>query len=93
MVEDSGKTVCHSSLKPLNRPEPEAVAEDASGRPLALRTDRRQLIKVIDDRWRIDDEWWRNEPISRMYYAVRLASGPKLVLFKDLLSGRWYRQG
>ncbi len=51
------------------------------------------LVAAIDDRWRVDDEWWRSEPISRLYYAVRLASGQRLVLYKDLVSGGWYRQG
>ena len=62
-------------------------------RPVALRTKRRQPVQAIDDRWRLDDEWWRSEPVSRMYYAVRLVSGQKLVLYKDLIGGGWYRQG
>jgi hypothetical protein len=93
MVEDPGKTVRDGSLKPLNQPEPEKVEEDATGRPVALKTKRRQAVQVIDDRWRLDDEWWRSDPVSRMYYAVRLASGQKLVLYKDLIGGGWYRQG
>jgi hypothetical protein len=93
MVEDTGKTVCAGSLKPVNQPEPEKVEEDTAGRPVALRTKRRQPVQAIDDRWRLDDEWWRSEPISRMYYAVRLVSGQKLLLYKDLIGGGWYRQG
>jgi hypothetical protein len=92
MVEDTGKTVRAGPLKPVNQPEPEKVEEDAAGRPVTLRTKRRQLIQTVDDRWRIDDEWWRREPVSRMYYAVRLTSGQKLVLYKDLIGGGWYRQ-
>ncbi len=92
MVEDTGKTSRASALKPVNRPEPERVEEDAEGRPAALLTKRRQAIKTIDDRWRIDDEWWRREPVSRMYYAVRLVSGQRLVIYKDLAGGGWYRQ-
>jgi hypothetical protein len=93
MVEDTGKAVRSVTLKPVNQPEPENVEEDAAGLPVALRAKRRQPVKAIDDRWRLDDEWWRSEPISRMYYAVRLASGQKLVIYKDLISGSWYRQG
>lgn len=52
----------------------------------------RQLVIAIEDRWRIDDEWWRNEPVSRFYYAVRFASGQRLVLYKDLIQGKWYKQ-
>lgn len=92
MVENTGKTVRAGALKPVNQPEPERVEENTTGLPVTLVTKRRQQIIAIDDRWRIDDEWWRSEPISRMYYVVRLVSGQKLVLYKDLISGGWYRQ-
>lgn len=93
MVKDTGEALCPVTFKPVNQPEAEDVEEDAAGLPVALRAKRRQLIRAIDDRWRLDDEWWRSEPISRMYYAVRLASGKKLVIYKDLVGGGWYRQG
>ena len=92
MVKNTGETVRAGSLKPVNQPEPERVEEDAAGLPVALRTKRRQPIMAVDDRWRIDDEWWRNESVSRMYFNVRLTSGQKLVLYKDLITGGWYRQ-
>ncbi|HEY41450.1 MAG TPA: hypothetical protein G4O18_06285 [Dehalococcoidia bacterium] len=60
--------------------------------PRAVREKRRQEIIAIEDRWRLDDEWWRQEPVSRLYYAIRLASGQKLVIYKDLVTGAWYRQ-
>jgi hypothetical protein len=47
---------------------------------------------TIEDRWRIDDEWWRAEPVSRLYYNVLLVSGQRLVLYKDLITGDWYEQ-
>jgi hypothetical protein len=48
-------------------------------------------IEVIDDRWRLDDEWWRSEPVSRLYYAVILVSGQRLVIYKDLVANCWYK--
>jgi hypothetical protein len=54
---------------------------------------RKQAVKSIEDRWRIDDEWWRAVPLSRLYYAVLFHSGQRLVLYKDLVSGQWYKQG
>ncbi len=92
MVEDPGKTVCAGAYRPVNLPEPLRVAEDAAGRPDALLGRRRQKVSVIEDVWRLDDEWWRREPLSRLYYRLRLASGERLVLYKDLGDGRWYRQ-
>ena len=92
MVQNSGKTPGTDTCKPLNTPELLGVEEDPSGLPVAVKTRRKQAITAIDDRWRIDDEWWRSEPVARLYYAVLLDSGQRLVLYKDISSGLWYRQ-
>lgn len=92
MVEDSGKTTGAGTYKPVNMPEPVDVTEDASSLPVAVMMKRRQSIAAIEDRWRIDDEWWRGNPVSRLYYAVLLASGHRLVLYKDLVTEDWYKQ-
>ena len=91
MVKDTGKTLRTDTYRPVNMPEPVQVEEDASGLPLAVRMPRRQAVIAVEDVWRVDDEWWRIEPVSRLYYAVRFASGQR-VLYKDLIDGRWYRQ-
>ena len=93
MVENPGAPLHADASKPVNTPEPIRAEEDASGLPLAVRLKRRQRIAAIEDRWRIDDEWWRKEPVSRCYYNVLLADGQRLVLYKDLVSGEWYKQG
>ena len=92
MVKNPGETLRASIYKPLNTPESIQVEEDTEDLPLAVREKRRQLIETIDDCWRLDDEWWRPEPVSRLYYSIRLASGHKLVIYKDLIDGTWYRQ-
>jgi hypothetical protein len=92
VVENSGKTLCPGAFKPVNLPEPLKVEEDSTGRPLAIRMPRKLVVKTIEDRWRIDDEWWRSEPVSRFYYAVMLGSGQRLVIYKDLVLNCWYRQ-
>ena len=93
MVQNSRKTL-HTDTVRLRTPEPIQVQEDPCGSPFAVKTTRRQVIRLaqIEDRWRLDDEWWRSEPISRLYYTVLLASGPRLVIYKDLADGSWYRQ-
>lgn len=92
MVEDSGKTPGTGAYQPVNSPEPLPVEEDSSGLPEAVRMGQRQSIATIEDRWRIDDEWWRSEPVARLYYAVILKSGQRLTIYKDLAVNRWYRQ-
>ncbi len=92
MVQDSGKTLRAETYRTINEPEQIQVEEESSGLPLAVRMSRRQVVTAIDDMWRIDDEWWRYQPVSRLYYAVLLASGQRIVLYKDLINDCWYRQ-
>ena len=92
MVQNSRKTLRTEIYRSVNVPEQVQVEEDASVCPRAVRMPRRQVVAAIDDRWRIDDEWWRREPVSRLYYAVLLASEQRLVLYKNLTNDCWYRQ-
>jgi hypothetical protein len=48
-------------------------------------------VAAVADRWRIDDEWWRN-PVSRLYRRLVLADGRVLTVFEDRVAGRWYVQ-
>jgi hypothetical protein len=92
VVENTGKAVRADTYKPVNTPAALQVEEDAAALPLAVKLKRRQAVISIEDRWRIDDEWWRAEPVSRLYYNVILATGQRLVLYKDLVKGGWYEQ-
>ena len=92
MVKDTGKTLHPGAFKSVNTPEAVEVDESPAGLPMSLKDRRKQTIASIYDRWRIDDEWWRVEPLSRIYYATVLASGQKLIVFKNLIDNRWYRQ-
>jgi hypothetical protein len=92
MVEDTGKALRPGTYKPVNTPEELRVEENDDGLPIAVGGKQRQAIISIEDRWRIDDEWWRAEPVSRIYYNVLLASGQRVVLYKDLISNKWYEQ-
>ena len=93
MVANSRKTLRADSLRPVNLPEPLKVDVDTSGKPrTVILTHRKVTIIAIDDMWRLDDEWWRDEPVSRLYWAVRLTPGNRLVIYQDLICGGWCRQ-
>jgi hypothetical protein len=64
-----------------------------SGEPTALHVSGRRIgIESVIEAWRIDDEWWRERPVSRVYYRVALEDGRVVDLYRALGSGRWYRQ-
>jgi hypothetical protein len=92
MDVDTKKAMGTNASKPLNMPEALFVEESPSGSPVTVKLKQRHTIISVEDCWRIDDEWWRSEPVSRMYYAVILDSGRKMVLSKNLIDNKWYQQ-
>ena len=52
---------------------------------------RRLAVERIEDVWRIDDEWWREE-VSRLYYRLLLEDGRPLIVFHDLVREQWCEQ-
>jgi hypothetical protein len=71
------------------------VQADAQGHPMAVRKrgwPRPRRVAAIQDRWRIDDEWWRERPVSRWYYLILLDHGALLTLYHDLLANTWFEQ-
>ena len=52
---------------------------------------RRLAVEQVEDVWRIDDEWWREE-VSRLYYRLLLEDGRPLVVFRDLVRDLWCEQ-
>jgi hypothetical protein len=49
-------------------------------------------VTSIDDLWQVDDEWWRERPISRKYYQVTTEDNCQFIIFRDQTNGAWYRQ-
>jgi len=80
-------------LRPLNQPRPVQVEADESGEPRAVVLGReRRVVAAVQDRWRIDDEWWRKRPVSRLYYSLLLEDGRVVTVYQDLIGLRWARQ-
>jgi hypothetical protein len=46
-------------------------------------------VVALQDRWRIDDEWWREQPVSRMYYQLQLEGDRIITIYCDLDGGAW----
>jgi hypothetical protein len=68
-------------------------AETTEGGSLrALTLGRRVAVESTLEMWRVDDEWWREKPISREYRRVLLEDGRTLDVYRDLATGRWFRQ-
>jgi len=42
--------------------------------------------------WRIDDEWWRERPLSRLYFSLLLEDGRVMRVYQDLIRLRWASQ-
>ncbi len=49
-------------------------------------------ITAINDLWQVDDEWWRERPISRRYYQITTQDDRRITIFRDQLNGDWYWQ-
>ena len=85
----------------LNRPRPVRVEAAEDGRPIAVwlsprrapvRAGRRHIVEAVLEIWRIDDEWWREQTVSRIYYSLLLEDGWVVTVYHDLISGRWAKQ-
>ena len=93
MVKNTRKTLGPSDIRSLNQPIAVAVKVDKDGSPSELKLRGKWLkVESVDDRWRIDDEWWRDEPVSRSYFACVVDEGIKVTVFQDLGTKKWYGQ-
>lgn len=97
---NGGAQVRHGPGRPRQAPSPEPKRQPSrSALSTNLSEERRgaaphewRRVREVLDTWRIDDEWWRKEPVSRLYYRVVLEDGTMTSLFKDLIGGQWRRQ-
>lgn len=92
------------NFRSLNLPVPVEVVGDGAEIPLSITLPsptrfRRSVQKIqslaitsINDRWQVDEEWWREHPISRRYYQVTTQDERRLTIFRDQLNGSWYWQ-
>ena len=93
MVSSTRRTPDPRRIRRLKSPNAIEVETDSEGAPLRLRTATLwHEVTLVRRPWRIDQHWWRGEPISRVYYRVAPEDGPTLTIYRDLNSGAWARQ-
>jgi hypothetical protein len=73
----------------LAKPKAVRVKADDSGRPLMI--DKRE-VDAVRESWLVEDRWWTDAPLRRRYWEVVTGDGRDVVVFRDLLEGRWYAQ-
>jgi hypothetical protein len=75
------------------------VAVDRDGLPVTITLGEHPYAVHLARRpWRIDQYWWRAEPVRRTYYRLVISpsgatdAGPPLTVYRDEVSGEWFRQ-
>ena len=89
MVTDTGTPGGARRLRQLNQPRPSHVETLADGVPASIEG---RAVESIIETWRIEDEWWRPQPVSRTYWRLLLEDGRTIDVYFDALRKRWYRQ-
>lgn len=73
----------------LYRPRPATVQTGENGAPVKV---GRADVESLREEWLVEDRWWTARPVRRRYFELILASGANVVVFRDVVSGRWYSQ-
>jgi hypothetical protein len=93
MVSNPGRASDPRRVRRLKSPQAIAVETDETGRPIRLRLGSGwQEVTLIRRPWRIDQHWWRGEPVRRDYFRVAPADGPPLTVYRNRVGRGWFRQ-
>ena len=50
-------------------------------------------VRVASGPWRLEEEWWAEQPVTRDYWDVELSDGGLYRLYRDRGSGDWFVDG
>jgi hypothetical protein len=78
-----------SRARRIYEPQRVKAKADSAGTPLVIGG---VGVEAIREDWVVEDRWWTGRPLHRRYYEVVLVNGRGVVVFRDVESGRWYRQ-
>jgi len=76
-------------LRRLYVPRPVKVEADSAGQPTSVDD---VTVEAVREEWVVEDRWWTPHPLGRHYFELALADGRNLVVFRSIVSQRWYRQ-
>ena len=76
-----------TGAKRLGRPRPADIRLGADGLPAAFGATR--VDSVLED-WLVEDRWWTERQVRRHYLELVLDNGRCVLVFRDLVSGRWF---
>ena len=76
-------------LRRLYVPRPVGVEADEAGKPTSIDG---VAVETLREEWVVEDRWWTPDPLGRHYFELVLADGRNLVVFRSIVSKRWYRQ-
>lgn len=76
-------------LRRLYVPRPVGVEADEAGKPTSIDG---VAVEALREEWVVEDRWWTPNPLGRHYFELVLADGRNLVVFRSIVSKRWYRQ-
>jgi hypothetical protein len=49
-------------------------------------------VEVVLDTWCVDDAWWSEHPVRRIYHELQLVGGTRLVVSWDMVRRCWLVQ-
>lgn len=77
-----------SISRALNQPRPARV-QSRRGVPSHVNG---QSIEAVCESWLVEDRWWTEKPLQRLYWELVSRTGARLVVFCDLRDGQWFTQ-
>ncbi len=76
-----------TTLRRLEMPRPATVSTGQNGLPVAFGGVR---VEAVVEDWVVEDRWWTGRPLRRRYLELVLADGRDVVVFRDVVVGRWF---
>lgn len=80
-------------LRAVNAPVPVQVCTSSDGVPSTIVLRGRPCdVVTVQERWRVDEGWWWDRPVSRLYWQLVLIDGRLITVYQDLQDKTWWAQ-